>query len=616
VCRQMALLSNGVLWPSQRFVETYHAHRYGNERAATSRPAAPASGGRRFLPALPEDKQFEPMRALTDFPSSALRAIQSRTRGYSADDAMSPVSASARSAWGDYGYSLIRSDVEEDQPDPKSLPNMPNAVLGVRQRTLTHFPNLMNPFDLEDQYQGPMAWVDSTWFHVLSGLVIFANALIIGLETDVETPFWFWAEQSLLTFFALELIVRLLRHGCHFFRHEDDWVWNIFDFSIVMSGVFDQWLMPCFKQMSHSLLDNKSRKDHMSVLFMLMRMGRLLRIVRLFRLVRIVRPLYELAQGVLEALQGMFWVLIFMVMTLYAVAILCTRLIGHGGILPSDLAEDDEIQQIQAMFNTVDESMFTLFGTMSSWSLLKFVPLFEEMPILRPLFVLFYVYSAWALLAVMTGVVSENMIAIREQMMREDERKEELRKSMITDTLIELFRKADTDNSGTVSREEFDAMLRKPDLIRKITKNTHMRVQDLHDLFDWIDHDGGGTITIDEFMMGFKWVNEPLRAKSLVKLQERLASDLKKLEATVTQVVEKRVNEVQKLVSQPLRKVHAITEQMQNLDVHFSDMRSGLKEQVLSLPTPQELREVESRLSAKLASVFERLDEIEQAAQR
>merc|ERR1712113_810504 len=114
------------------------------------------------------------------------------------------------------------------------------------------------------------------------------------------------------------------------------------------------------------------------------------------------------------------------------------------------------------MFLTVEESMFTLFGTMSSWSLLKFVPLFKEMPILRPLFVLFYVYSAWALLAVMTGVVSENMIAIREQMEKEDQQRDELRKMMVSKALTDLFRQADTDHSGSVSREEFDAMLKSP----------------------------------------------------------------------------------------------------------------------------------------------------------
>merc|ERR1719324_1668909 len=94
-------------------------------------------------------------------------------------------------------------------------------------------------------------------------------------------------------------------------------------------------------------------------------------------------------------------------------------------------ADETELQEIKEMFSTVSNSMFTLFGTVSSWSLLKFVPLFDEMPYLRPLFVLFYVYSAWALLAVMTGVVSENLIAIREQMVKEDELKEEKRKQNI-----------------------------------------------------------------------------------------------------------------------------------------------------------------------------------------
>merc|ERR1719311_987009 len=123
-------------------------------------------------------------------------------------------------------------------------------------------------------------------------------------------------------------------------------------------------------------------------------------------------------------------------MTLYAFAILCTRFIGHGVALPDDMADEEALKPIKKMFQTVPDSMFTLFGTMTSWSLLKFVPLFNELPVLRPLFVLFYIYSAWALLAVMTGVVSENLIAIREQMLREDAKKEEMRKEHIIQILF------------------------------------------------------------------------------------------------------------------------------------------------------------------------------------
>ena len=299
-----------------------------------------------------------------------------------------------------------------------------------------------------------------------------------------------------------------------------------------------QWFMPAVTILG--IFPHNSKKSKVSVLFTLMRIGRLLRIVRLFRLVRIVRPLYELAQGVLDALQGMFWVLVIMVMAIFSAAILCTQLIGHSAILTDDDLDDPVVEEIRRMFETVPESMSTLFGTISSWSLLKFVPLFDEMPYLRPVFVLFYIYSAWALLAIMTGVVSENMIAIREQMLREDEEKEAQRKQAITQMLHELFEAADADKSGTVSREEFEDMIRNPGLMKKLIKNTNMRVQDLHDLFEWLDHDGGGTITIDEFMQGFKWVNERLRAKSLVKFQQRLTSDLKAMEGNVTRAIGRR----------------------------------------------------------------------------
>lgn len=589
--------------PEQSFVEAYNVRRFDG--------AGNGGGAGSSILRRPQLSSNVSINALATYkqPSSSAGL----GRGFRGSPGVGP---SARGYVGDssYSYSLIRSDIEieEDEKksvDTRSLPTMPNQEFRVRHHTLQNLAFFGGTgLDPDEVYQKPMSWVEQPWFHGLSGLVIFINAIIIGLETDVDTPIWFWVEQLLLVFFVFELLSRLAWHGCHFFQHEEDYVWNIFDFSIVMSGVFDQWLMPLVTLVGMVTAD----RGRMSVVFMLMRMARLLRIVRLFRLVRIVRPLYELAQGVLEALQGMFWVLVFMVMTLYSVAILCTRLIGHGDLISEEMADDHEIRRIQDMFTTVEESMFTLFGTMSSWSLMKFVPLFEEMPVLRPLFVLFYVYSAWALLAVMTGVVSENMIAIREQMIKEDEHRDEVRKMMVTKTLMELFREADTDNSGTVSREEFNSMLRSPELIKKLQKNTSMKPEDLAELFEWLDHDGVGTITIEQFMRGFKWVNEPLRAKSLVKLQERLANELKNLESSVTSVVEKRVGEVQKLVAAPLRKVHAITEQLQSLDVHFGDLRAGLQLDLITAPSEQ-LQDLEDRLNSKIDAVVSRLDAIERS---
>lgn len=505
-----------------------------------------------------------------------------------------------------------RTEVDDDHIDP--IPRMPPQVERMRRtvpKALTVAMTGNLPAD-----QGRLAWVESDAFQMTSGLVIFGNAIVIGLETDMgNLKIWFWVEQALLIFFVSELLARLCRYGTMYFNHEEDWVWNLLDFGIVASGVIDQWGMPLIEWIKQEEDGPSKKKGHAGVLFMLMRMLRLLRIVRLFRLVKIVRPLFQLAQGVLEALQGMFWVLVFMIMTLYAAAILCTRFIGHGAILHEEFQDDDDLQPIKKMFCTVPQSMFTLFGTMTSWSLLKFEPLFDPFPALQPLFVLFYVFSAWALLAIMTGVVSENLIAIRDQMVKDDEAKEEKRKQNITNTLFDLFAKADADRSGSVSRAEFNAMLKDPMLMKLLMKNSNLRVQDLHDLFDWLDHDGGGTITIDEFMNGFKWVNDPLSAKSIVKLQERLVADVNTMRDDTMQKTQERFNQVIDICSHPIKKVHAISEQMDNLDDMCSNLKRSMKQDASKMPSLRELVTVELNLHAKLDRAFDKVNRVYQAVQ-
>merc|ERR1719356_442802 len=171
---------------------------------------------------------------------------------------------------------------------------------------------------------------------------------------------------------------------------------------------------------------------------------------------------------------------------------------------------------------------------------------------------------------------------------------------MITNMLHEVFREADADNSGTVSKGEFDAMLRSQTITRKIVQNTHLKVQDLQDLFEWLDHDGSGLITIDEFMTGFKWVNEPLRAKSLVKLQERMAQDLFNLHHSLREGLQSRAEYLTKLVQVPLRKVHAIAEQMQTLAVNFHGVRAAMRDQIANAPAPKEISDATIRLESKL----------------
>merc|ERR1719337_355113 len=107
--------------------------------------------------------------------------------------------------------------------------------------------------------------------------------------------------------------------------------------------------MPVFNMLLQFITQSTDKHKRNPIL-QAMGILRMLRIIRLVRLVKIVQPLYRLATGVLEAMQGMFWVLVFLGMLLYAVAIICTRLIGHGALLPEQDPMDKDVEEIRQMF--------------------------------------------------------------------------------------------------------------------------------------------------------------------------------------------------------------------------------------------------------------------------
>eukprot|EP00439_Symbiodinium_sp_Y106_P001362 s4426_g1.t1 len=55
------------------------------------------------------------------------------------------------------------------------------------------------------------SWVESATFQSAVGVVILLNAVIMGLETDIQSPIWEWAEQIMLSFFVLEAVLRVRR---------------------------------------------------------------------------------------------------------------------------------------------------------------------------------------------------------------------------------------------------------------------------------------------------------------------------------------------------------------------------------------------------------------------
>jgi len=354
-------------------------------------------------------------------------------------------------------------------------------------------------------------WTENDWFQYLSGGVICLNAAVLGFETDSPNPAWWWVNQGILLFFVFEIVVRIRLEGCRgFFISEEDIFWNWMDFVIVLLGVFDLWAIP----MGDLILGTKT-SNGFGRLVLLVRMLRMLRILRLLKLVKAVRPLYSLALGVTQAMQSIFWVLVFLVVTLYAFAILATRLLGHSDFVQES---DDLPVASKELFCSIWDSMFALFSIMNQQNWEAMGPLLDKVPAIKPVYVLFTICSSWALLSVLTGVVSDNMMAVRESQAQKDEEAVEERRIWLARWLRGVFAAADRDGSMTLERSEYRELLKSPFHLKRLQQVAKVPMQDLMQMFDILDVDHNGLIEFQEFLVGFEWLNEPISGKSLLRL--------------------------------------------------------------------------------------------------
>lgn len=272
---------------------------------------------------------------------------------------------------------------------------------------------------------------------------------------------------------------------------------------------------------------------------MLMRLMRLLRILRLLRLVKTVRPLYTLAQGVLAAMQGMFWVLVLTAMTLYAFAIVATKLIGHGMLfhmMEKETIESqaEHIEAVEQLFGTVTGSMFVLFLVMNGRAdILE--PLFVLIPWVKIIFVVFMVVTSWALLSILTAVLSENMIMETEKQDREaKEYEEQTQMDESKQRLETLFKALDKDDSDALDAHEFKKLLIEHG--EELMRFSRLSKDEIHEVFDYLQL--GGEVKLHDFVEGMLSLalsienRRPVNERSMMKLERRL----RELEADITSI--------------------------------------------------------------------------------
>merc|ERR1712032_348533 len=283
-----------------------------------------------------------------------------------------------------------------------------------------------------------------------------------------------------LSIYCLELLAKLKRWGLQFFTNQDLLLWNLMDLVIVTGGVLDLWLVPLLGLIQSELgVEIFQSAAGGGTFGTVLRLMRLVRVIRLVRLVGYVKPLRRLVVGVTDGVASMFWVLILAFVVLYGLGIVFTTIIRQGAIFGGEAAPKDALEE----FGSVPASMFALFKLMNDDQ--SVADPFTDVAGGRLLFIIAMVTSNWALLAILTSVVSDNMISSSARSLQEELQIEELEEQQRNRTKLKiLFGEIDHDKSGLIDEDEWQVMMDDPRTSSEITGLTGLESDDLFDLFD------------------------------------------------------------------------------------------------------------------------------------
>lgn len=418
--------------------------------------------------------------------------------------------------------------------------------------------------------KGPCRWLDTGWFEVVSVIFIIVGARLLGLQGDDFEPGWpFWGLQAVLAFALLELWARVtrIRAGIPLTGREAS-VCFLFDSVAVSARAMEQIILPILGAIDIGLAESNVAN--------LRTFTRMLWLLRFVRLLRVFRGMHEVAMGIVDAMQGLAWVLVFEFLMLYILAVLCTRLIGHKELLialghstVTSKAGDEVVEK----FASVGASMYILFQTMTAHPLWVLDPLFHVLPFLKVFFSMFFIFAAWVMLAVMTGTVSFNMCCVIARDPLSDEAWERARHAQARTVLLDIFERLDADGSGELDQEEFQAMLQSKEIVSILQKETDIKLGDLEDLWNWLDDDGSGSVSIDEFMSLFEWLNSPFKPRTIVRMEEKIRRDHRQLRERLQDLVDSHLGAVMQELTSPLKKLNAVAEQVHILGSTFRSFR-------------------------------------------
>jgi len=199
---------------------------------------------------------------------------------------------------------------------------------------------------------------------------------------------------------------------------------------------------------------------------------------------------------------------------------------------------EEEDEAIATYFGSVPKSMFTLFQVMTTegWAEVARTAMIHE-PWTWFFFLFYLSLTTFAILNVVVAVIVEN--TLDQALHQKDElmKKAESEKQAACGKIFEVFRAADTDGNGELTKQEFMEALSRKDVMRYL-HDVGIDVRQAENLFDILDYDESGNLDAHEFVEGVMKARGEAKAKDVLAVQCDMWRSEQKMRKELTEFVD------------------------------------------------------------------------------
>jgi len=284
----------------------------------------------------------------------------------------------------------------------------------------------------------------------------------------------------------------------------------------------------------------------------------------------------------------MVWGMFLLAITIFMGSLLITKLVGKACCEADDPFQDPFYTE---HFGTVAKTAFTLFQFTMEFQpdICRFT--WNDGMGLTIFFIFYTLFTNLTLLNIIASVIVENILAIAQKKSQDEyNAQREEREQRTKEKLKAIFREADKDCNGLLDWEELNPV--QPGVARAL-KVAGVPPNQARELFQVLDSDGSGQISLEEFTQGLERVSKPPQAKHLLTLERRLVAMDTKMKVSLADSVQ-----YQKDVLSVLQRVE---ERQQHLQAVFESENSWELPMPVSLQEPEPSKLIEKSRKATIS---------------